>query len=176
MGLAIMSTNSGLYMREWRSKNRGKFHKIQKRYRDKHPEQIRKARRRYALRYPDKEKERKRRWRQSHAEFLKEYFRRYRRSNLRNPKYRYNKYKSNARVRGFEMLLPFGVFESLLLMPCHYCGSTEWIGIDRKDSDIGYSIENSVSCCWPCNKFKGSKDYGSLYELCERIKLNCNNH
>lgn len=30
-------------------------------------------------------------------------------------------------------------------------------GIDRKDNDIGYTLENSVPCCAECNSLKSNK-------------------
>lgn len=50
---------------------------------------------------------------------------------------------------------------------CHYCGKdlnrskyrsedgTDAILLDRKDSNKGYTVDNVVSCCWPCNDMKG---------------------
>lgn len=51
---------------------------------------------------------------------------------------------------------------------CHYCdrepqmahtasinSGTYWYnGIDRVDNDLGYTIDNCVSCCWACNAAK----------------------
>lgn len=60
--------------------------------------------------------------------------------------------------------LSYSEFERLITSPCVYCGSlgserhTGLIinGIDRRDNDKGYTVSNSVSCCWKCNKMKGS--------------------
>ena len=51
---------------------------------------------------------------------------------------------------------------------CHYCEDLiEWVpfgtgrtansNLDRKDNTQGYSKENCVVCCWPCNELKGSR-------------------
>ena len=29
-----------------------------------------------------------------------------------------------------------------------------WMTIDRKENDIGYSVDNIVKCCWICNSLK----------------------
>lgn len=36
-------------------------------------------------------------------------------------------------------------------------------GIDRKDSNLGYTLLNSVTCCWTCNQLK--KDLFSYEEF-----------
>ena len=69
---------------------------------------------------------------------------------------------NRATQRGIEKEL--GVDEGIALIesPCFYCGRTNvngrFNGIDRLCSDGGYTTENCVSCCWPCNNAKGSLD------------------
>lgn len=67
-------------------------------------------------------------------------------------------------------------FEELVKARCHYCGrsprttsvfkyksgtsvSITRNGIDRKNSELGYDLANSVSCCITCNKAKGTMSY-----------------
>ena len=38
--------------------------------------------------------------------------------------------------------------------PCYLCGRSPAYGIDREDSDISYTIENSRPCCSDCNYMK----------------------
>ncbi|GAG94020.1 unnamed protein product, partial [marine sediment metagenome] len=45
----------------------------------------------------------------------------------------------------------------------------EKIGIDRKNNNIGYTIKNSVPCCWPCNKFKRAIDSKYFLYMCKKI-------
>lgn len=48
---------------------------------------------------------------------------------------------------------------------CTYCGNViRWreygsvqYNLDRKDNRLGYTAENVVVCCWPCNAAKGSR-------------------
>ena len=43
---------------------------------------------------------------------------------------------------------------------CHYCqGSLPATGhgLDRKDSDLGYTFDNCVPCCWDCNRVKSDR-------------------
>jgi hypothetical protein len=80
-------------------------------------------------------------------------------------------YKQGAKGRNLEFLLTDKEFDSLIFSNCYYCGTEPSIyqsdlrynktnetfkrnGIDRKDSLIGYTLENSVACCAMCNKMK----------------------
>ncbi len=87
-----------------------------------------------------------------------------------------SKYKKNARNRGYEFRLTPEEFFAMIELDCHYCGakadnpvrlknrsySLEWQiageikcgGIDRQDNTKGYTIENCVPACAPCNYSK----------------------
>lgn len=88
-------------------------------------------------------------------------------------KRRSSKKSKNCTVMGFDD------FFKMSLMPCHYCGiksskkledrtnekadgkllsSTivDCNGIDRLDSDLGYTVENCVPCCKYCNTAKNT--------------------
>ena len=59
-------------------------------------------------------------------------------------------------------------FDSIAQSKCHYCGLPPanrhhnkrsngdfvYNGLDRKDSEIGYTFMNVVPCCWTCNWMK----------------------
>lgn len=45
----------------------------------------------------------------------------------------------------------------------------EYMGIDRKNSDIGYTPENSIPCCFRCNTMKNRMTFKQYLE-----KLNGN--
>lgn len=80
------------------------------------------------------------------------------------------KYKYNAKRRGIYFCLTKGEFKSLLLQSCRYCafkgrttkyeytdGTVDRLlhnGIDRVDSEQGYTPENCVPCCTRCNTAK----------------------
>lgn len=75
----------------------------------------------------------------------------------------------------------------LISQDCHYCGaapdhyrtvgSGEWArkstvpthGIDRKDSDKGYDLDNCVTCCTRCNLMKREIPYQEFIDLCKMI-------
>ena len=81
------------------------------------------------------------------------------------------KYKYNAEKRNYEFSLTNEEFFFLIEQECYYCGTspeTVWKshrkehntviynGIDRKNNDLGYTLENSCSCCKRCNYFKNN--------------------
>ena len=81
------------------------------------------------------------------------------------------KYKYNAEKRGYNFFLTNEEFFFLIEQECNYCGekpSTIWKshrkenntviynGVDRKNNSIGYTIDNSCSCCKRCNYIKNN--------------------
>ena len=66
-----------------------------------------------------------------------------------------NVYKSNAKVRNISWELTDSEFLELVTKSCAYCGHTqEYNGIDRIDSNKGYTVNNCVPCCSWCNTMK----------------------
>ena len=102
----------------------------------------------------------------------KEYERKYKRS----IEGKFVKLKAAAKSRNLPMLLDFNTFKLLHKIPCHYCGEnferTTGYGIDRINSDLGYTKENSVACCSKCNYAKQSLEY---YEFISHIIKIVNN-
>jgi hypothetical protein len=82
------------------------------------------------------------------------------------------RYAAGARMRGISFDLSFEDFVEVVQKACRYCGRScvssqsaytkrsaerfAYTGIDRLNNSIGYSKENSVSCCAICNKSKGT--------------------
>ena len=80
----------------------------------------------------------------------------------------YSSYIKGAKRRSLEFKLSKEIFREFTKQNCFYCGSPPnttmrpnsagggyiYNGIDRKDSNIGYIIENCVSCCKTCNYAK----------------------
>lgn len=77
------------------------------------------------------------------------------------------KVNSNKAGREFELTYEQGA--ELLLKPCHYCGTTEKIGIDRKDSKIGYILSNCLPCCTMCNYMKTATNYDEFLNKISQI-------
>jgi 5-methylcytosine-specific restriction endonuclease McrA len=91
-------------------------------------------------------------------------------------------YKRGARLRGLSWDLSDDDFDRLISQPCHYCGQPPSLkkeirssatrlcnGIDRVDSNLGYSPENVVPCCTPCNKAKGDMTYDEFMAWVARL-------
>lgn len=81
----------------------------------------------------------------------------------------WNNYKNQALKRGHEWSFTLEQFVEICQRDCHYCGSppeiqvklgsySRWTrnGIDRVDNSIGYTPENSVTCCFACNRMKST--------------------
>lgn len=102
----------------------------------------------------------------------------------------YSNYKSRAKIKGWGISLTFEEFKNLVTQDCHYCGlkptmyredRVKWRkgmsrvyfnGIDRLDSNKGYTLENSVPCCEDCNKAKRNLSKEQFLELIKRIYKN----
>lgn len=97
-------------------------------------------------------------------------------------------YKSSAKKKGKRFSLTYKQFLHLISQNCHYCGigpSQKWKttttrsfnsnfvynGIDRKNNDAGYEIENCVPCCELCNNSKKNFSYEKWMEWLNRICL-----
>ena len=86
-------------------------------------------------------------------------------------------YKDRARIKGYEFLLGKADFERLTQNACFYCGALPsnrartfnfngdyiYNGIDRMDNTRGYVLDNCVSCCFFCNRAKGTKSQQEFY-------------
>jgi hypothetical protein len=89
-------------------------------------------------------------------------------------------YRARAKAKGFEFSLERSQFEKMVVDICHYCRRPPMFGyrqtgglingIDRVDSDRGYTINNVVTCCKICNAGKKDLSYEEfmLYLKCVR--------
>ena len=72
----------------------------------------------------------------------------------------WNHYVKGAQKRQIDFGLTKAQFNELITGPCFYCDYTkdgEVNGLDRIDNNKGYTEENCVTCCGPCNMLKGSQ-------------------
>lgn len=90
-------------------------------------------------------------------------------------------YGRRAARKKLEITITPDEFIKLVTSNCHYCGK-EWqsetrrvnnaqvkmLTIDRKDSALGYTLENCVSCCKLCNTIKMDMSYA---QFTTQIKL-----
>lgn len=111
-----------------------------------------------------------------------------------------NRHKQTAKTKNREWSLTKTQFESLIFSDCYYCGnkpsqfynvyisngvpnrrgSKTWFesgsiyynGIDRKDNNIGYTTDNSLPCCFICNRAKLTLPYEEFMEWIGRLTKN----
>lgn len=89
-----------------------------------------------------------------------------------NLSYRYGLYKTGAKQRNIPFEISVQEFHQIVQLDCFYCGSSPAMithrskkydpyvhnGIDRLDSGLGYTWDNSIPCCLVCNKMKLNYD------------------
>lgn len=83
----------------------------------------------------------------------------------------FSKYHNSALKRGIDWSLSKEQFELLtrICSSCFFCGDSEnFMGVDRKDNSVGYTVTNSVSCCKMCNYFKWDLSVDAFIEKCKR--------
>jgi len=72
------------------------------------------------------------------------------------------------------MSLSFEEYQAITEDQCAYCGGAlpvKGYGIDRKDSEQGYTLDNSVACCTDCNATKSSRwSHSEFLEIGKVIK------
>lgn len=94
-------------------------------------------------------------------------------------------YKNSAKRRLYCWKLTDEEFFILTKGNCHYCGTLpinntkkispnsfghiEFNGVDRIDNNIGYTIENCVTCCRNCNMAKCNFSYEEFMAWLKRI-------
>lgn len=68
----------------------------------------------------------------------------------------YQQVKTGAASRGLDFELSRDQVSRIVSSPCRYCGRepSPRNGVDRLDNSVGYTAENSVSCCRQCNRAK----------------------
>lgn len=89
-----------------------------------------------------------------------------------NMKIHKSNYKRTAEYKNLVFELDDAEFEQLTNDNCYYCGIKEenrLNGIDRKDSNIGYTLDNCVSSCTMCNYVKGSLELEPFFKRIEHI-------
>lgn len=100
----------------------------------------------------------------------------------------FNRYKSAARKFNREFSLSLDDVVSITSNKCYYCGidplksvlshskkyNGDFLhnGIDRKDSSIGYTLDNCLPCCWKCNRMKSATPHDDFLLLIKTIYEN----
>lgn len=103
----------------------------------------------------------------------------------------YRNYKRGAIKRNYEFNLTKNEVRQLTAAPCYYCGIApsqimnnktfgvteegiknseyKYNGIDRMDNQLGYSLNNCVTCCGQCNVAKRSMSSNEFLNLILKI-------
>lgn len=89
----------------------------------------------------------------------------------------YHVYRRNALRRGLDFDLSWGHFQRVICQPCVFCGKESdgdhhSNGLDRRDSRVGYTVENVQACCGTCNRLKWNFDQQSFISKCTAISQN----
>ena len=91
------------------------------------------------------------------------------------PSCKYSEYKTNAKRRDLEFNLTLEEFKTFWQKDCSYCGDPIiTVGIDRIDSNKGYILENTISCCKICNLMKNKYDADFFLSHCLKVTLRNN--
>lgn len=123
--------------------------------------------------YLNKNAENAKQWRENNPEKNKEN----NKSRLENIKIHYSNYIRCAGDKNLDFEISQEEFNTLVKEPCHYCNIIQergFNGVDRLHSNIGYVMDNCVSCCKTCNYMKCSLSADVFLKRIEHI-LSYNN-
>ena len=119
--------------------------------------------------YLKKSAEHAKSWRENNPEKVKE-------NNMAKIKNVNSQYKIYIRSAGDKNLvfdLSQDVYIEKVKEPCYYCGEIDehkgFNGIDRMNQQMGYIVDNCVSCCQMCNYMKRSLSASDFTDRCEHI-------
>lgn len=83
-----------------------------------------------------------------------------------------------------DSVLKIKEFEEITSKSCHYCNGfslernpkSRGNGIDRKDSEVGYEINNCVPCCATCNFVKNNMGYQDFIKYIKQVYTTIKNY
>lgn len=93
-------------------------------------------------------------------------------------------YRGSAKAKGLEFSISQEYFRFLVQEKCHYCGCApqsesivtsgvfKYNGIDRIDSNLGYTITNTMPCCSICNYAKRKLSYSEFTSWIQKLSIN----
>lgn len=119
-------------------------------------------------------------WVAAHREKVLEYNRAYNKIHgkqyNRTIKGRYSSLKKNAKPRGYLVEMSLKEYAEITkTRVCHYCGkpvSECGGGLDRKNNEPYYRLENVVECCKRCNAtFQANFNYLEKLMIAKTIKI-----
>lgn len=141
-------------------------------YRETHKAEKAESDKRYAQENKEKIQQYQKEYRDTHKLSNAEYQKQYRVNNKdkldeykKSAHVRYTVYQRNAKNKNRNFDLSEKDFIEMSKLPCVYCGgysdtynNEPFNGIDRIDSNLGYSKNNCVPCCATCNRMKMDLD------------------
>ena len=89
----------------------------------------------------------------------------------------YREYRNSAKSRNLEFTISEPHFDFLTQLDCYYCGSppttrsfdSDFTGIDRINSSLGYIMDNVRPCCSICNKMKSVLTQEEFTSHCKKV-------
>lgn len=98
----------------------------------------------------------------------------------------YNSYVQRSRKKKIQFAIAKEEFYELIGSNCHYCGCSprnttdtlgqktmnghiNYNGLDRVNNNLGYTLDNIVTCCEICNKAKRDLTYTEFMEWIQQI-------
>lgn len=81
--------------------------------------------------------------------------------------------KKGARTRSYTWGLSDAQVKHIIFQPCAYCGAVPSGGIDRRKNEYGYTVSNSIPCCWQCNRSKHTGSAKEFMEMCHAVSKHC---
>lgn len=96
----------------------------------------------------------------------------------------FKRYQKSAKKRGYLFNLTLKDFKKFIKEPCFYCNQPPsqklqhkhrpkaqiiYTGIDRKDNNQGYILNNCVSCCKVCNRAKDVMTETEFFNWVNRV-------
>lgn len=101
------------------------------------------------------------------------------------PERRFSTAKSMAKKRKHDWTLTLEQYIELIKDPCYYCegffGQTlKGSGLDRKNNELGYEVNNCLSCCGFCNRLRSNvmtvEECKVLITTLKQIRINNEKH
>ncbi|MEK0337185.1 MAG: hypothetical protein QQN41_07115 [Nitrosopumilus sp.] len=97
----------------------------------------------------------------------------------------FQQYKLRAKRKQLDFKITAEDFKNITKLNCHYCralasnlyiaegrnGKFRYNGIDRKDNKLGYTLDNTVSCCKTCNRAKGELSVVEFLKWIQNVSL-----
>lgn len=139
-------------------------------------QRIKEKKRQYYLKHREEKIKSQQAYRETHKEKVAIYNRAYQKvyySRTKNTlRHRYKAYKGDARRRGLDFFLTVEEFGFFWQQPCEYCGiAIDTVGIDRRDNQKGYELDNCISCCSTCNLVKGQFAFDEWMAYLEQVAV-----